>query len=652
MDSRNPEVTKKSSLSKVDFIGVLPDPDIDNTQDVVINGSSTEFSAQFADATGFEDRYVELTWNHIANTELDFAGQDPYNILPDYNDFIYVYQEFDWPYNQQPLDAEFKFNISVFRTGDFAEGAQSSNNLMFRVFVWAIDSSENWVKIYESRDAVYAEAYQMRKADLNYFSLMEIFNGMVEFNGVQEDPEDRVKLAIGLAPTWRFMSFNGTEPWTFYNGSVDVRVTFCNLYTYIEVEDDPNSIVQPEYNVTYGSTLGDVFPTHPNASRGVRDSCYGMVTGDDGSVYVTGNTNSDYDLYITEGLRFRHQFLLKYDSSLNLHWSVKNDNETQVRSMTFQNGYIYTTGYRERDVYGKNLIITKWSTAGVKLWETEWGEEYSQVGVGVAVQENGSVYVVASDYDMEGFPGYSNTSILKFDSDGLLVWERDQPWFPLLWDTRGDLYIQGEYLYFAYAYSGAILNLEGEYITGMFQSIVIPDGNDGIFTTYQNTIQDVEDSSQIVISQLNETGYPNWNATFSRQWPNGDYIRYMPVCLAMTPINTLLVLAYSYSLNFEFLILTYDLEGNLLNNETLLTDVVTKMTGGNYFMVAGNNGLGYFACDIIISQYSTDINIQAFQVYEPQGWFSLTIPMVIMIASAVVIIGAIAGIARWKRRNT
>ncbi|MHA1928107.1 MAG: hypothetical protein ACTSV2_05975 [Candidatus Thorarchaeota archaeon] len=644
--ARTPEPVESSDLSSVNIIAMLPDPDFNQHPEAVIIGSSGEFSAVYPEVVGNADRYAELRWIHTANTALDHVGPDPDNIMPDYNDFVYVYQEFDWSLNQRPIDAEVYINYSTYLTGNFANEFQAGN-LMFRVFVWTIDSSNNWVKLYESRDAVYTETYQMKRLNLNFLNLADIFDGMVEQNGIQEDPEDKVKLAIGLAPTYRFESYAGTEPWTYFDGSVSVRVTSCEFYAFVETEDDPNSIWQPEYNVTYGTTLRQAFPNHPNASDEVENMCYGMVTGDDGSVYVTGNTRSSYELWIQDGLRFQSQFLLKYDSTLNRIWAVNNENMTQVRSMTYHDGFVYTTGFKFTDEDMQNLILTKWSTTGTKVWEREWGEQYSQVGVGVAVHEDGSVYVIASDYDFIGFPGYQNTSILKYNNEGDLLWEKQslRRWTTM--DFRGDLYIDEDHLYYLRSYTLAILDLEGEYITDRSTRAAIPDGNGGFFSAIHEVIQGVEESSQIILSHSNTNGYQNWNTTFIRQWSNGKYYTYRPVNMALTPDDTLLLLVHSYYLNSEFRVLTYDFQGNLLNNRTITNDSWPWMSGGPIYMDVGSSGLGYFAFDIYDGD-DFDINVLSYLVYEMPG-ITTTIAAVIIVASTVVIIGAVVGIIRWKR---
>jgi hypothetical protein len=59
--------------------------------------------------------------------------------------------------------------------------------------------------------------------------LIDIFDGMVRIDGVQEDPIDNATLAIGLAPTYLFDNYQNTSPWTFYDGSVSLRVSYAEV---------------------------------------------------------------------------------------------------------------------------------------------------------------------------------------------------------------------------------------------------------------------------------------------------------------------------------------------------------------------------------------------------------------------------------------
>ena len=571
--SQSNPITNKvhsSTPSNVFIDDLLENPKFNEEPEVVVNGTSDEFSSSYHHGTGEDDpNYIELEWTHDAGTKLDYIGVDPEGIMPAYNDFVYTVQEFEWPYEQVPDDAEILLNYSTHRTGDFAEGAQELNYAMFRVYLWVIDSSNNWYLIYESRESVYPEYYSMHTFNFNYLEIINVFKGMVETDGVQEDPTDTARLVIGLAPTYRFESYLSTEPWTFYDGSVSIRVCYTDLFVRMDRPQDPDSIWQPLYNETYGITVGDVFPLSPNASDTVYDELRNMKVGPDGAVYVTGNSRSGYSLSI-QGYRFSHQFLLKYDSKLNLLWEKKNENMTQVRSMYLQGGYIYTTGYIQHDDTGRDLIVTKWSASGEKIWQTEWGENFTQVGVGIGVLSNGTSYVVCSDYDQEGLPGYMNTSMLKFDGDGNLLWNRSMyGYFWTLYDESGEIYLFDEYFEFKSAWGwGGIYYYNGTEWWDNYAQAYALDGKGGYYTANQGEIHE-EGATQIVLVHFDSLHHYDWHTNYSVVWPNGWYYSLKPVSMVVTPDDKIQLLVQHTTYTYEYLLLTYDLDGNLLANRSI-----------------------------------------------------------------------------------
>lgn len=260
--TNNFEGNYDSSLADVTGFNFVPDSNFINEAEIVINGTSDEFSSGYHQAANESDfSYMELTWEHEANTSLDFKNETDEN-LPDCNDFIYFYQDFDWLYNEWPPAANFSFSYATTLTGSFSE---YPGNLMFRIYVWLIDSSGNWIRIYESRDATYTEIYQERRASLNYVEITNVWGGMVSLNGTpQEDPEDSVQIAVGLAPTWMFENYQETEPWTFYDGSVSFRIKTMKLWVYGDFVENPypssSTTTASTSTITTNTTIGPELP--------------------------------------------------------------------------------------------------------------------------------------------------------------------------------------------------------------------------------------------------------------------------------------------------------------------------------------------------------------------------------------------------------
>ena len=207
---------------------LVSDPNFEIAPNIQINGTSGEFSGLHVPLSDTNNQsYVNLTWSHTAGTPLDYVGIDPDRTLPDYGDFIYFEQDFEWLYNDRPSDVNMSISFGTTVTGDFGPGGPLGNNLMFRVYVWLVDSSGHWTRVYESREATYVEHIQEKRISLNYIQLKDIFDGMTTVNGTQEDPSDDVRILVGLAPYRTFNSATYDYPWANYTGSV--TFTFTNL---------------------------------------------------------------------------------------------------------------------------------------------------------------------------------------------------------------------------------------------------------------------------------------------------------------------------------------------------------------------------------------------------------------------------------------
>ncbi|HPF98582.1 MAG TPA: hypothetical protein PLE77_00840, partial [Kiritimatiellia bacterium] len=104
-------------------------------------------------------------------------------------------------------------------------------------------------------------------------------------------------------------------------------------------------------------------------------------------------------------------------------------------------GYAYVMGYARGSIDGNPLVggydlfLTKWSPSGAKMWTQIWGspddEGYEVSGEptgGVALDGNGSVYVVASTEGYFGAgqtnAGYSDCCLTKLNTNGVVEWTR------------------------------------------------------------------------------------------------------------------------------------------------------------------------------------------------------------------------------------
>ncbi len=195
-----------------------------------LGSNSDEFSIAHAFSEESERGHVNLTWEHSPGEMFWRVPPDPTGNLPDAYDFIYFEQQFDWPYESMPSDVNMTLEFATALTGDFAENVEGG--LMFKVYMWLYDSSGDWQKVYQSYPP-YSESPQSRRIDLNYFDMAEGWRGMIEDeNGNQIDPEDVLKVRVGLAPTNNFRNYQGGSPETEWEGSVTVTITRVSALVY------------------------------------------------------------------------------------------------------------------------------------------------------------------------------------------------------------------------------------------------------------------------------------------------------------------------------------------------------------------------------------------------------------------------------------
>ncbi|MFW9792892.1 MAG: ABC transporter permease [Candidatus Thorarchaeota archaeon] len=228
-----PTYLQPSWMSVFDPQGVVTDSymtkDFLDTEPFVKTvGDSGEFTAVHGDAIGpDDDSYMNLTWSHTAGTELDFTGPDLERTMPDYDEYIYFDQPFEWPWNGLPNGLNMTVTFGTTVTGDFVFNQTLLNNYWFRFYVWFVDSEDVWTLVYESRDATYSPLIQERRVSISFIDIRDVFTGTVAVNGTQTNRNDTLKVRVGMAPYRNFLT-----AWENYTGSVTFTVTGIQIVAY------------------------------------------------------------------------------------------------------------------------------------------------------------------------------------------------------------------------------------------------------------------------------------------------------------------------------------------------------------------------------------------------------------------------------------
>lgn len=578
----------------------IPDPYFTSVSDIVVNGSSGEFSSQYHQAANENDfNYMELDWQHAAGTSLEFRNQEDES-LPYCYDFIYLYQEFDWPYNEMPEKAKFQVNISTVLTGSF--DAEQYGMLMFKIYAWLIDSSGNWHQILKTYPPYY-DTYREYLGNLNYLTLNGTWGGMIEnSSGIQEDPKDIVKVAIGLAPTNHFLSYLSSEPWQDYDGSVAVRIKSTELWVYMDEEPDPSQMLSPIYNNTWSYSVREVFPDVPkeyeNATVFFRD----IISDSNGFAYVLCDCQSDYALKLNQSKYFSYQILLKYNAQLQLVWARNNENMTHGLGMTVSSGYIYTTGWKisENESEYHNLCLTKWSSNGDIIWQAEWCGMYAEDGTGIAVTSDNSIFVWAAYYDIVTETGFWKSLFLKFDSSGNLLWNKTdlEPIMPGWAELKSQP--DGLYCWNTGYVVKRDFNCEPKWNISIIANAASfdEDGNIYITTAGPGDQPSYEENSwKAMISKWDSEGNEIWHTNYSLILP--DHTPWIFTCrtIDVAPDGSLVALLHGMYGVYDYHMIKLDKDGQLLWDKIVGDENWPLYGAMEPRLEISSNGLAYLGFD-------------------------------------------------------
>ncbi len=324
---------------------LVPYPDFSSSPNITDTGASDQFSFHIE-----ESSHVDLTWTHESGTELYYREEADDN-LPDCYEYIYLTQNLHWPINNYPIEKNLTMNYRISMNGSFADELLGPR--MFKVYVWIIDSSYNWIQLYESYPP-YPSAFQWREISISAFEMEHIWSGMIEDEyGVQEDPRDTLQYAIGLAPSAVFESTPVGTPWLEYNGSVTLSVSEMSLRVLVEQEQDESSVLQPIARGNWTTEYGA--------------ECEGLVYDAVGNCYTVGNIYNYQDSVSST-------VLTKWDSSADIVWSRLWNGTEYARGfdIAIHDDAIYVVGLSFNESTLSDFVLTKWDTNGNMIWDRYW----------------------------------------------------------------------------------------------------------------------------------------------------------------------------------------------------------------------------------------------------------------------------------------
>ena len=143
----------------------------------------------------------------------------------------------------------------------------------------------------------------------------------------------------------------------------------------------------------------------------------GVAVASDGSAYVTG---------FTTGVA-GDAVLLKFAPDGTLAWQRTwggSGTESGQGVAVGPDGAVYMTGSTSTFGAGSgDIFVIKFTSDGALVWQKTWGTEGGEGGDGVAVAQDGSVYVAGVGPRSGAIVG-ADVVLLKINPDGDLVWQR------------------------------------------------------------------------------------------------------------------------------------------------------------------------------------------------------------------------------------
>ncbi|MHA2010108.1 MAG: SBBP repeat-containing protein [Candidatus Hodarchaeales archaeon] len=250
------------------------------------------------------------------------------------------------------------------------------------------------------------------------------------------------------------------------------------------------------------------------------DSGGGVTVDSSDDFYVTGLTNSF-------GAGGSDITLVKYSSSGVLLWNrtwggSSNDRGYEVTFDSSDN--IYVTGSTNSFGAGNSdMVLVKYSSSGVQLWNRTWGGIDSDLGLGVAVDSSDNIFVTGNTPSFG--VGGTDMFLVKYNSSGAQLWNK----------TWGGSSSDG-------GHGVTVDSYENVYVSGGTQS----------FGIVENTL----------LVKYNNSGVQLWNRTWSGS--NGG----SGLDVTVDSANIIYLTGDSNTNGIDIVLLKYNSSGVLLWNRT------------------------------------------------------------------------------------
>jgi len=218
---------------------------------------------------------------------------------------------------------------------------------------------------------------------------------------------------------------DGTKVWTKLLGTADTDKAY-SLTTGIDGSIYISGYTEGNLDSQSNSGNGDAFITKYQSdgtkawtklfSSNNFENANAITTGLDGFIYVSGESSGiSSDIYIS---KYRDD-----GSAVWTKWLGLSEGASRPREMaTGLDGSIYLTGIANNDAF-----ITKYQPDGTKVWSKLFGTSGFDIGTGLKIGQDGSIYVsgyTSGALNGQKYAGLGDAFVTKYRADGTNVWTK------------------------------------------------------------------------------------------------------------------------------------------------------------------------------------------------------------------------------------
>lgn len=375
---------------------LLPDPNLTTEPLVEIALNSPEFRWTY----NIPEETLELIWDHTPGYSFNYDYGYPLIMC---REFVRMWQEFTWDYNQTPITLRISASVEISCTGDFA--TQENGDDMYSIAFWiGTPDYTSPIPLKAINDLSDGESYDLEFLIQNY-EAENLFMGSVEYEGRQTYASDTYRLYVGLVPSFLFSDIYGgsSGPWTTFDGTVTATVSSFSAEALLQVGRVAPPLKTPKYNTT-------ALWNETHEGRGIESIDQNSL------VYMTQDYSTPSGNFL--GRLTSDHVRIGSETSISQIYSP-------YYMLNVANNQIFVLGYNQTSFSGS---VKKLDPSGDEIWTSEFSLYNQDVPLSLDISPTGSIFTVVLSVKLTSEPYlYSYElifSLVSLDSSGAFRWNK------------------------------------------------------------------------------------------------------------------------------------------------------------------------------------------------------------------------------------